>query len=102
MTAPIDEPRLDAGAEDLEIAPESEADAQLNRRLELARRVLLASLTALALLAAWLLYEDGIGFVDLALAVGLVALVLALYVIYATTAALTRNRLEREASIRRI
>lgn len=102
MTAPTHEPRLDADAEDLEIAPESEADSQLNRRLELARRVLLASLAALALLAAWLLYDDGIGFVDLALAVGLVALVLALYVIYATTAALSGNRLEREASIRRI
>ena len=64
--------------------------------------MLLGSLAVLALVAAWLLYEDGIGLLDLVLTVGLVALVLALYVMYATTAALTRNRLEREASIRRI
>ena len=87
---------------DLEIAPESVADAQLNRRLELARRVLAVSLGLLALVSAWLLYEDGIGVTDLILVVSLVALVLALYVVYATEAALTRNRLEREAGIRRI
>lgn len=91
-----------AGASELEIAPDSVADGQLNRRLQLARRVLLGSLAVLALVAAWLLYEDGIGIEDLLLAVGLVTLVLALYVSYATTEALTRNRLEREAGIRRI
>jgi diguanylate cyclase (GGDEF)-like protein len=91
-----------AVTDDLEIASGSLADAQLNRRLELARRVLLASLGVLALVAAWLLYEDGIGLADLLLTVGLVALVLALYVLYTTIETLTRNRLEREAAIRRI
>ncbi len=56
----------------------------------------------LAIVSAWLLYDDGIGLADLVLAVGLVALVLSLYVMYATVEALTRNRIEREASIRRI
>ena len=90
------------GQPELEVAPESVADTQLNRRLQLARRVLAFSLLALALLAAWFLYDDGIDLADLALSVALVALALAWYVMYATTAALTRNRLEREASIRRI
>ncbi len=87
---------------DLEIASVSGADAPLNRRLHLALRVMLASLLALAIASAWFLYEDGIGVADLVLAVALVTLALALYVMYATSAALTRNRLEREASIRRI
>lgn len=90
------------GTPDLEITSGSSADAQLNLRLERARQALLISLGVLALLAAWLLYEDGIGPADLLLASALVALALALYVIYVTSAALTRNRLEREASIRRI
>ena len=102
VTAPIDEPRPEPGVQDLEIASDSVADAPLNRRLEQARRVLLVSLGVLAVVAAWLLYEGGIGLPDLVLAVALVALVLALYVMYATSTALTRNRLEREASIRRI
>jgi diguanylate cyclase (GGDEF)-like protein len=102
VTAPTDEPGREPGVEDLEIAPGSSADAQLNRRLELARRALLVSLAVLGLVAIWLLYEDGIGLPDLVLTIGLVALVLSLYVLYATLEALTRNRLEREASIRRI
>ena len=63
---------------------------------------MLASLAVLAVIALWLLYEDGIAPTDLLLATALVALALALYVMYATSAALSRNRLEREASIRRI
>ncbi len=102
MTVSADDVSSDAGSEDLEIAPGAVADGQLTRRLELARRALLISLGVLAAVAAWLLVEDGIGLADIALAVGLVAMVLALYVMYATTAALARNRLEREASIRRI
>jgi len=102
VTVSADDVSSDAGSEDLEIAPDSVADGQLTRRLELARRALLISLGVLAAVAAWLLVEDGIGLADIALAVGLVAMVLALYVMYATTAALARNRLEREASIRRI
>jgi len=102
VTVSADDVSSDAGSEDLEIAPDSVADGQLTRRLELARRALLISLGLLAAVAAWLLVEDGIGLADIALAVGLVAMVLALYVMYATTAALARNRLEREASIRRI
>lgn len=107
MTTPAVEPGQagapeQAGAPDLEIAPGSVADVQLGRRLELARRALLASLGALAAIVVWLLIEDGIELADLALAVGLVALALSLYVVSATSATLTRNRLEREASIRRV
>ena len=101
MTAADDAGR-EPSTQDLEIAPDSVADAQLDRRLQLARRVMLASLAALAIIAAWLLFEDGFSAVDIILAIGLLTLVLALYVMYATTTALTRNRLEREASIRRI
>lgn len=89
-------------SEDLEIAPATVADAQLNRRLQLSRRALLSSLAVLALVTAWLLYEDGIGPADLVLSVALAVLALSLYVSYATVEALTRNRIEREASIRRI
>ena len=102
VTPTTEESGLETGPPDLEIAPQTSADAQLHRRLELARRVLLGSLAVLALVAAWLLIDDGIGPGDLILAVALVALVLALYVMYATSATLTRNRLEREAGIRRI
>ena len=102
MSARSESPLERAVAPDLEIAPESSADAKLNRRLERARQVLLLSLGVLALLVIWLLYEDGIGPADLVLATALVALALALYVMYATSAALSRNRLEREASIRRL
>jgi diguanylate cyclase (GGDEF)-like protein len=89
-------------APDLEIAPESSADAALTRRLRRTRQVLLASLGVCALVAVWLLYDDGIAPADLLLATALVALALALYVMDATAALLSRNRLEREASIRRI
>ena len=87
---------------DLEIAPDSVADAQLLRRQQLTRRVLAGTLAVLALAATWYLYEDGIGPADVVLAVALTTLVLALYVRHDTTVALARNRLEREASIRRI
>lgn len=87
---------------DLEIAPDSVADAQLLRRQQLTRRVLAGTLAVLGLAATWYLYEDGIGLADVVLAVALTTLVLALYVRHDTTVALTRNRLEREASIRRI
>jgi len=102
VSARSESPLERAVAPDFEIAPESSADAKLNRRLERARQVLLLSLGVLALLVIWLLYEDGIGPADLVLATALVALALALYVMYATSAALSRNRLEREASIRRL
>jgi len=102
VTTSHDGPRFEPGPPDLEIASESVADAQLTRRLDLGRRVLAVSLAALALLAGWYLYEDGIGLADLALSVALVSMALALYVIYATSVSLTRNRLEREGSIRRI
>lgn len=102
MTASSSQAAPSASSEDLEIAPASLADTQLNRRLQLARRALLLSLGVLAVVGAWLLYEDGIGPADLVLAVSLVALTLSLYVTYATVEALTRNRIEREASIRRI
>ena len=90
------------GVPDLEIAAESVADAQLLRRLQSTRRVLAGALAVLALVGAWYLYEDGISVADLLLSVALVTLVLGLYVRHETTAELTRNRLEREASIRRI
>jgi diguanylate cyclase (GGDEF)-like protein len=89
-------------APDLEIAPETVADAQLNGRLALARRVVAGSLVVLALVGAWYLNDDGLGLPDLLLWVALVTLVLALYVRHDAAAALTRNRLEREAGIRRI
>ena len=102
MSAANEQPDRDPGPPDLEIAPESVADAQLIRRLQLTRRVLAGTLGVLALVAAWYLYEDGIGIADLVLAVALVTLVLGLYVRHDTTTELTRNRLEREAGIRRI
>ncbi len=87
---------------DLEISPGSVVDAHLNRRLERARRVLLGSLAVLALVVIWLLWDGDLGIADLVLAATSVTLVLALYVLYTTVEALTRHRLEREASIRRI
>jgi len=102
VSAANEQPDRDPGPPDLEIAPESVADAQLIRRLQLTRRVLAGTLGVLALVAAWYLYEDGIGIADLVLAVALVTLVLGLYVRHDTTTELTRNRLEREAGIRRI
>jgi len=102
VSAANEQPARDPGPPDLEIAPESVADAQLIRRLQLTRRVLAGTLGVLALVAAWYLYEDGIGIADLVLAVALVTLVLGLYVRHDTTTELTRNRLEREAGIRRI
>ena len=83
-------------------APESVADAQLVRRLQLTRRVLAGTLLVLGLVTAWYLHEGGVGLPDIVLAVALVVLVLGLYVRHDTTQQLTRNRLEREASIRRI
>ena len=93
---------VSSGVADLEIAPGSVADAQLIRRQQLTHRVLASTLAVLALAALWYLYDGGIGAADLVLAVALTALVLTLYVRHDTTTALTRNRLEREASIRRI
>jgi diguanylate cyclase (GGDEF)-like protein len=84
------------------MAPETLTDAQLGRRLERARLVLLGSLAGLALLCGWLLIEGGIEPTDVLLALGLLALALALYALSVTSAALTRNRLEREAAMRRI
>ena len=84
------------------MTPETTTDAQLLRRLERARLVLVVSLTGLAVLCVWLLADDGIAPLDAILALGLVALALALYAMSVTSAALTRNRLEREAGMRRI
>jgi diguanylate cyclase (GGDEF)-like protein len=87
---------------DLDIVPPSSALAGLERRYRQARRVLLASLTLLAIVTGWYLLEDGIGPADLVLAMALLALALTVYVADATSAAMTRERLVREASIRRI
>jgi diguanylate cyclase (GGDEF)-like protein len=89
-------------SQDLEVAPASVADAPLTRRLDRARMVLLVSLLGLALLCLWLLAEGGIEPLDVLFASGLVALALALYVMSSTSAQLTRDRLEREAAIRRL
>lgn len=102
MTTANERPSRAPGLPDLEIASVSVADAQLIRRLQLTRRVLAVTLGALALVTSWYLYEDGIAVADLVLAVALATLVLGLYVRHETTTALTRNRLEREASFRRI
>lgn len=102
MTTANERPSRAPGLPDLEIASVSGADAQLIRRLQLTRRVLAVTLGALALVTSWYLYEDGIAVADLVLAVALATLVLGLYVRHETTTALTRNRLEREASFRRI
>ena len=102
MTASAERPAEETDEEALEIAPESVADTQLARRLVLARRVLIGSLAGLAVVAAWLLVEDGVSVVDIILAVTIAVLSVALYEVYVTTEALTRHRLEREASIRRI
>ena len=88
--------------DDLEMAPESVIDAQLARRQELARNLLLVSLGAVVVVTAWLLIEDGMSLADLVLGLALIVLVATLYVMYVTTAALVRHRFEREASIRRI
>jgi diguanylate cyclase (GGDEF)-like protein len=86
----------------LEIAPESQADSQLARRVDLARRVLVGSLVSLAIVTGWLLVEGGVAGVEILLLVTIAVLALALFELTVTTAALTRHRLEREASIRRI
>jgi diguanylate cyclase (GGDEF)-like protein len=96
------DPAAGGTPQDLEIAPSAVADAQLTRRLGWARLVVLGSLAALAVGCGWLLVDQGISPLDLVLAVGLVALVLALYVMSVTSAALTRDRLEREAAVRRV
>ena len=59
MTASAEGPAPESAAPELEIAPESVADALLARRVVLARRVLLGSLVGLAAVAAWLLIDDG-------------------------------------------
>jgi len=100
-TSAPDSARREATSE-LEVAPPTVIDARLTRRLQRARWVLGASLLALAALSAWLLVEGGISPLDVALALALLVAVLALYVIAVTTAELTRERLEREAAIRRI
>jgi diguanylate cyclase (GGDEF)-like protein len=102
VTTSAREPEREPGDQDLEITPQSVVDAQLGRRLERARAVLLGSLISLAIVSAWLLVADGIAPLDVFLALCLLALVLALYVMSVTTAALTRNRLERESAMRRI
>ena len=90
------------GSTDLEIAAESSADVQLNQRLLLARRLLLGSMVVLGVVAIWALWDGGISPPDLLLAGAFVVLLLSMAVLYATTEALARSRLEREASIRRI
>lgn len=80
----------------------SVVDARLTRRLWRARQVLLGSLASLAVVSVWLLVDEGISPIEVVLALGLMALVLAQYAMSMTTDALTRERLEREAAIRRI
>jgi diguanylate cyclase (GGDEF)-like protein len=87
---------------DLEMAPGSGADAPLSQRIVLARRTLLASLVVLGVVSIWQLWDGGIGGGDLLLALAFVVLLVALAVLYATTEALARSRLEREATIRRV
>ena len=101
-TEPVKDTRSASHDASLEVAPESLAEAQLARRLELTRRVLLVSLAALATLAAWLMVEGGIAATDVLLVVIVAVLAIATYELYVTTAALARHRLEREASIRRV
>jgi diguanylate cyclase (GGDEF)-like protein len=84
------------------MAPSSVVDAQLTRRLEWARLVVLGSLLGLAVGCGWLLLDEGISLLDVALVIGLVSLVLALYVVSVTGTALTRERIDREAAIRRV
>jgi diguanylate cyclase (GGDEF)-like protein len=102
VTASTSGPAGEPGGRDLQMAPETPTDAQLTRRLERARLVLVVSLAGLALLCVWLLVDEGIAPLDVILALGLLALALALYAMSVTTAVLTRNRLEREAAMRRI
>ncbi len=102
MTSSTRAPDREPLGRELPLAPPSLTDAQLGRRLERARRLLAGSLLGLALVCAWLLVEDGISTMDLVLALGLLAMTLALYALSVTSAALTRNRLEREAAMRRI
>lgn len=102
MTAAAPEPGRATGPQDLEIAPVSVVDVELTRRLWRARQVLLGSLAGLALVSVWLLIDEGISPIEVVLALGLVTLALAQYVMSMTTTALTRDRLEREAAVRRI
>jgi diguanylate cyclase (GGDEF)-like protein len=87
---------------EFEVAPEATVDAPLMRRLARARLALVASLGGLAIAVGWLLLEGGISALDIILTLGLLTTVLSLYVISVTAAALTRDRLEREAAFRRI
>jgi diguanylate cyclase (GGDEF)-like protein len=84
------------------MTPDTPTDSQLARRLERARLVLVASLAGLAVLCVWLLADGGIEPLEVLLALGLLSLALALYAMSVTSAALTRDRLEREAAMRRV
>lgn len=88
--------------QDLEVAPGAAADALLTRRLERARSVLLVCLLVLAAICAWMLVDGGVTLLDVLFALCLATLALALYVLTNTTAQLTRDRLEREAALRRV
>jgi diguanylate cyclase (GGDEF)-like protein len=110
MTASVDHASTE-GAEsivppevddELEETPQWAVDAPIVDRLKLARRVLVVSLTSLALAVTWLAVEGGIGLFDLLLIAIVAALAIALYVLDTATSALARNRNEREASIRRL
>jgi diguanylate cyclase (GGDEF)-like protein len=102
VTGSTSGPDGEPGSRDLQMAPETLTDGQLGRRLERARLVLVGSLGGLAILCTWLLVDGGIEPIDVLLALGLLALALALYAMSVTSAALARNRLEREAAMRRI
>ena len=97
----MDGSRAEPDYQDLQIAPESIADAQLVRRLRLSRQVLAASLIGLAIGLVWMLF-DGIDIIDVALAAIAVSLASALWAIYVIQSALARHRQERESSIRRL
>ncbi|CAN5666041.1 hypothetical protein BH23CHL8_BH23CHL8_10780 [soil metagenome] len=86
----------------MEITPESVADAPLVHRLTLARRVLAGSLLALVIAVAWMLLDDGIQPLDIGLAVVVVTLALTLTYQHVASTALARDRMEREARIRRL
>ncbi len=102
MTAPLRSVEEVSGDRDVQMTPDTPTDSQLARRLERARLVLVASLAGLAVLCVWLLADGGIEPPEVLLALGLLSLALALYAMSVTSAALTRDRLEREAAMRRV
>jgi diguanylate cyclase (GGDEF)-like protein len=110
MTASVDRANTEVAAvtvvadaeDELEETPQWAADAPIVDRLKLARRVLVVSLTSLALAVTWLAVEGGIGLFDLLLITIVAALAIGLYVLDTATSALARNRNEREQSIRRL